>query len=73
MCAGSLILARLGQLVYGTDDPKAGAVRSVINLPDSPCSNHRLSVLGGILEAKCRQQLQTWFIQRRAGDRVDCS
>lgn len=66
MCAGALVLARLGKLVYGADDPKAGAVRSVLNLPDSDCSNHRLSVLGGILEAPCRQQLQSWFAQRRS-------
>ena len=65
MCAGALVLARIGQLVYGVDDFKAGAVRTVINLPDSPCSNHRLTVIGGILEAPCRQQLQAWFSQRR--------
>jgi tRNA(adenine34) deaminase len=66
MCAGALVLARVGQLVYGADDPKAGAVRSVLNIPDSACSNHRLSVLGGILETPCRQQLQSWFAQRRS-------
>jgi tRNA(adenine34) deaminase len=66
MCAGALVLARLGQLVYGADDPKAGAVRSVLNLPDGACSNHRLPVLGGILEVTCRQQLQSWFAQRRS-------
>jgi tRNA(adenine34) deaminase len=65
MCAGALILARLGLLVYGADDPKAGAVRTVINLPDSECSNHHLLVIGGILESSCRQQLQTWFSQKR--------
>jgi tRNA(adenine34) deaminase len=65
MCAGALINARLGLLVYGADDPKAGAVRTVANLPDSACSNHRLAVLGGIMEAACRQQLQDWFRQRR--------
>jgi tRNA(adenine34) deaminase len=66
MCAGALINARLGLLVYGADDPKAGAVRTVANLPDSACSNHRLAVLGGILEEPCRQQLQDWFRQRRS-------
>jgi tRNA(adenine34) deaminase len=66
MCAGAIVLSRLGLLVYGTDDPKAGAVRSVLNLPDSPVSNHRLPVLGGILETTCRQQLQSWFAQRRS-------
>jgi tRNA(adenine34) deaminase len=67
MCSGAIIQARVGLLVYGADDLKAGAVRSVLNLPDSACSNHRLAVLGGILETPCRQQLQTWFAQRRAG------
>jgi tRNA(adenine34) deaminase len=65
MCAGALVQARLGTLVYGVDDPKTGAVRTVINLPDSACSNHRLRVIGGILESPCRQQLQTWFATRR--------
>lgn len=65
MCAGAIVLARLGLLVYGADDPKAGAVRTVLNLPDSPASNHRLTVLGGILEVPCREQLQDWFRQRR--------
>jgi tRNA(adenine34) deaminase len=65
MCAGALLQARLGQLVYGADDPKAGAIRTVLNLPDSAASFHRLTVLGGILEAPCRQQLQQWFRQRR--------
>lgn len=65
MCAGAIVLARLGLLVYGADDLKAGAVRTVLNIPDSACSNHKLPVLGGILEATCRQQLQEWFAQRR--------
>ncbi len=67
MCSGAIIQARLGLLVYGADDPKAGAIRTVANLPDGPCSNHRLAVIGGILEAPCRQQLQDWFAQRRLG------
>ena len=69
MCAGAIALARLGLLVYGADDPKTGAVRTVANIPDSVCCNHRLSVLGGILESACRRQLQTWFAQRRQTDR----
>lgn len=68
MCAGAIILSRLGLLVYGADDPKAGAVRSRLNLPDSPCSNHDLPVLAGILATPCRQQLQRWFAQRRNGN-----
>lgn len=65
MCAGAIILSRLGLLVYGTADPKTGAVRSVLNLPDSACSYHRLTVVDGILATPCRQQLQQWFQQRR--------
>jgi tRNA(adenine34) deaminase len=65
MCAGALVLARLGTLIYGADDLKAGAVRSVLNLPDGPASNHRLTVYGGILAEACEEQLQTWFQQRR--------
>lgn len=65
MCAGAIIHARLKLLVYGIDDPKTGAIRTVANLPDSACSNHRLTVLTGIRELECRQQLQTWFLHQR--------
>ena len=65
MCAGAIAQARLGLLVYGADDPKTGAIRTVANIPDSACSYHRLSVIGGILETTCRQQLQDWFAQQR--------
>ncbi|MCL1473506.1 tRNA adenosine(34) deaminase TadA [Argonema antarcticum] len=65
MCAGAIVQARLGLLVYGADDPKTGTIRTVANIPDSAGSNHRLSVLGGILESACRHQLQSWFAQKR--------
>ncbi|MGB3404598.1 MAG: tRNA adenosine(34) deaminase TadA [Microcoleaceae cyanobacterium] len=65
MCAGAIIQARLGLLVYGADDPKTGVIRTVANIPDSHYSFHRLAVLAGILESACTQQLQSWFIQRR--------
>lgn len=65
MCAGAIVHARLGTLVYGVDDTKTGAIRTVINIPNSPASNHRLQVVGGILESACRQQLQTWFAAKR--------
>ena len=66
MCAGAIIQSRLGLLVYGANDPKAGAIRSALNLPDGPCSNHQLAVISGILEAPCREQLQRWFRNRRS-------
>jgi len=65
MCAGAIIQARIKQLVYGVDDPKTGSIRTVTNLPDSACSNHRLKVISGFLEIACRQQLQSWFSLKR--------
>jgi tRNA(adenine34) deaminase len=65
MCAGAIVQARIGLLVYGVDDPKSGTIRTVGNIPDSAASYHRLSVLGGIMESECREQLQSWFVQRR--------
>lgn len=65
MCAGAIVQARLGMLIYGVDDTKTGAIRTVNNIPDSAASNHRLQVMGGILESQCRQQLQTWFLLHR--------
>jgi tRNA(adenine34) deaminase len=65
MCAGAIVAARLGLLVYGADDAKTGSVRTVLNIPDSAASNHKLTVIGGILESTCRQQLQDWFSQKR--------
>ncbi|MGB3511864.1 MAG: tRNA adenosine(34) deaminase TadA [Microcoleaceae cyanobacterium] len=65
MCAGAILQARIGLLVYGSDDSKTGTIRTVANFPDSAFSNHRLSVLAGIMESTCRQQLQSWFAERR--------
>ncbi|MDF5727953.1 MAG: tRNA adenosine(34) deaminase TadA [Rhizonema sp. PD38] len=65
MCAGAIVQARVKLIVYGVDDPKTGAIRTVANIPDSAASNHRLSVLGGILESSCRQKLQDWFTHQR--------
>ena len=67
MCAGAIVAARLKLLVYGADDVKTGSVRTVLNIPDSAASNHKLTVIGGILESTCRQQLQEWFRQKRTG------
>lgn len=65
MCAGAIIQSRLSLLVYGADEPKSGAIRTILNLPDDECSNHRLRVLAGIKEVSCRQQLQKWFRGQR--------
>jgi tRNA(adenine34) deaminase len=65
MCAGAIVQARIGTLIFGTDDPKTGAVRTVLNIPDSSASFHRLQVLAGIREAACQELIQAWFQQHR--------
>jgi len=65
MCAGAIVQSRLGLLVYGVDDPKTGAIRTVENIVDGAASNHRVSVIAGVLESTCRQQLKIWFANRR--------
>jgi tRNA(adenine34) deaminase len=65
MCAGALVHARLKRLVYGADDPKAGAVHSVISVLNHPQLNHRMEVTGGVLAARCQELLQDFFRSRR--------
>lgn len=65
MCAGAIVQSRIGTVVYGANDPKTGAMRTVINIPQSACSNHSPTVVAGILETTCAHQLQTWFAQHR--------
>ena len=65
MCAGALVLARIDRLVYGCDDPKTGAVKSLYNIVTDSRLNHRLEVTSGVLEEQCREQLQEFFAKRR--------
>src|SRR5919109_730838 len=65
MCAGAMIHARLKRLVYGAEDPKAGAVHSVLQVLNHPRLNHKMDVRGGVLAARCAELLQTFFRQRR--------
>jgi tRNA(adenine34) deaminase len=65
MCAGAMIHARLKRLVYGADDPKAGAVHSVLQVLNHPGLNHQMEVRGGILAGKCAELLQEFFRKRR--------
>ena len=66
MCAGALVLGRLDRLVYGCDDPKTGAVKSLYNIVQDERLNHRLEVTSGVLAEKCSAQLQSFFQRRRA-------
>jgi len=65
MCAGALVHARLKRLVYGADDPKAGAIRSVMQVLNHPSLNHRMEIRGGILAGRCAEVLQEFFRSRR--------
>jgi len=65
MCAGGMIHARLKRLIYGGDDPKAGAVHSVLQVLNHPGLNHRMEVRGGVLAGKCAELLQEFFRSRR--------
>ena len=65
MCAGALVHARIKRLVYGADDPKAGAVHSVMQVLNHPQLNHKLEVRGGVLAGRCAELLQTFFKNRR--------
>ena len=67
MCAGALVHARVARLVYGAKDPKAGAVESVMNVVNHPRLNHKMEVVGGVLEAECSQLLRNFFRARRLG------
>ena len=65
MCVGAMLHARIGRLVFGAYDPKAGAAGSVLDLSDDRRLNHRLEVNGGLLEDKCSGLLQKFFAARR--------
>ena len=65
MCVGAMMHARVGTLVYGTPEPKTGAVLSAMNLVDEPSWNHRIEVVGGVLADDCRLILQEFFRAKR--------
>jgi len=66
MCAGALVNARVARLVYGAADPRAGAVTTLFQLCTDPRLNHRLQVQAGVLEAECREMIQSFFQRKRA-------
>jgi tRNA(adenine34) deaminase len=66
MCAGAIVNARVGRLIYGCDDPKAGAVRTLFQLCDDPRLNHRVEIAANILPDECAQLLRDFFKSQRA-------
>ena len=65
MCAGALIHSRVDRLVYGTPEPKAGAVCSAMQMLDHPALNHRIEIISGVLENQCREMIQGFFGEKR--------
>jgi len=65
MCAGAIVLGRIGRVVYGTADPKAGAAGSVMDVLAEPRFNHRPVVVGGLLREQCAALLVDFFAARR--------
>ena len=69
MCVGALVHARIGTLVYGATEPKAGAVESTQRAHEHPALNHRMTAMGGVLDEDCRALMQRFFQDRRTGDK----
>ena len=65
MCVGALVHARIGRLVFGTTEPKAGAIESTQRAHEHAALNHRLVVVSGVLAAECKGIMKEFFGQRR--------
>ena len=66
MCVGALMHARVDRVVYGTTEPKAGAMESTQRAHEHPSLNHRINVISGVLAAECREVLQAFFKDKRS-------
>jgi tRNA(adenine34) deaminase len=69
MCVGAMVHARIGRLVYGAPEPKAGAIESAMSAHEHPALNHRIEVTGRVLETECREVMQKFFEERREDTR----
>ena len=65
MCAGAMIQARIPRLVYGANDPKAGAVRTYFQILSNPSLNHQVEITAGVLADECAEVIQSFFAKRR--------
>ena len=68
MCVGAMVHARVARVVYGTPEPKAGAIESAMRAHEHPSLNHRLEVTGRVLESECREVIQAFFQERRSSE-----
>ena len=65
MCAGAMVNARLGRVIYGATDPKAGACQTLFTIPTDDRLNHRVQVIGGVLTERCSELMQDFFQRKR--------
>jgi len=65
MCAGALVQARMGRVVFGAGDTKRGALGGCLDLANHPSAHHRMQVVGGTKAQDCGLQLESWFRRRR--------
>jgi tRNA(adenine34) deaminase len=68
MCAGAITHARIRRLIYGAEDPKAGAVHSVFQVLNNSRLNHRVDVTFGVLAARCMELMQSFFREKRKAE-----
>jgi len=71
MCVGAMVHARIGTVIYGATEPRSGAIVSMTSAHEFPGLNHRLAVIGGVLEGDCRAIIQEFFRLKRAAIRQD--
>ena len=65
MCVGALVHARVQEVVFGAVEPRWGALVSILRGHEIPGVNHRITVMGGVLEADCRDLIQRFFREKR--------
>jgi tRNA(adenine34) deaminase len=65
MCAGALVMGRMGRVVYAVEDPKMGYLGGAVDVNATPTNNHKLIVEKGVMEAECREILQAFFAKKR--------
>lgn len=70
MCSGAIVLARIPNLVYGAEDPKAGACGSLYSITDDKRLNHRCHITKGILGEECSDLIKKFFQELRSGKRI---
>ena len=71
MCAGALIQARMGQIIYGSFDPKRGALGGTINLAEHKSAHHKILIEGGVMAEESRKIIVDWFKEKRVSTRAN--